>query len=123
MKLEIAMINQDLPRSHVIKSKAKVLNNFFGKKAIERGVQGYHQSIRGVVTFIFNSYFTLTTNESFPTTIRVKRSGDGIWIRSKLHVITFTFLLPDFPCAKSTDGNVLLAISRGLKISSVYRMH
>ena len=110
---EIAMINQDLPRSHVIKSKAKELNSFFDIKAIERGVQGYQQSIRGVLTFILNYYFKLMTNESFPTTIRVKLSGDGTWIGSKLHVVNFTFTLPDFPCAKSADGNVLLAIFKG----------
>ena len=43
------MINEDLPRSHVIKSKAKELNSFFDIKAVERGVEGYQQSIRGVV--------------------------------------------------------------------------
>ena len=110
---EIAMLNQDLPRSHVIKSKAKELNSLFDIKAIERGVEGYQQSIRGVLTLILEHYLKLMTNESFPTTIRVKLSGDGTWIGSKLHVINFTFTLPDFPCAKSADGNVLLAIFKG----------
>ena len=53
------------------------------------------------------------TNESVPTTIRVKLSGDGTWIGNKLYVINFTFTLPDFPCAKSADGNILLAIFKG----------
>ena len=110
---EIAMINEDLPRSHVIKSKAKELNSFFDIKAVERGVEGYQQSIRGVLTLILDHYHKLMTNESFQTTIRVKLSGDGTWIGNKLHVINFTFTLPDFPCAKSADGNVLLAIFKG----------
>ena len=53
------------------------------------------------------------TSELFLTTIRVKHSGDGTWIGSKLHVINFTFKLPDFPCTKSADGSVLLAIFKG----------
>ena len=110
---EIAILNQVLPHSHVIKSKAKDLNSLFDIKAIERGVEGYQQYSRGVLPLLLEHYLKLMTNESFPTTIRVKLSCDGTWIGSKLHVIDFTFTLPDFPCANSADGNVLLAISKG----------
>ena len=69
---EIAVINEELPRSHVIKSKAKELNSFLDIKAVQRGVEGYQQSIRGVLTLILDHYHKRMTNESFPTTIRVK---------------------------------------------------
>ena len=110
---EIAMIREDLPRSPVIKAKGKELSSSFDTKAVERGVEGYHQSIRGVLTLLLDHFRQPMTNESFPATNRVKLSGDGTWIGNKLHAINFTFTLPDFPCAKSADGNVHLAIFKG----------
>ena len=56
------MINEDLPRSHVIKPKAKELTSFFDIKAVERGVEGYHQSIRGVLTVVLDHYHKCMTN-------------------------------------------------------------
>ena len=44
---EIAMINEDLPRSHVIKSKAKELNSFFDIKAVERGLKDTNNLLEG----------------------------------------------------------------------------
>ena len=93
------MLNQDLPCSHVIKSKAKELNSFYDIEAIERGVEGYQQPVRGVLT--------LSLSE-----LPSKLSGDGTWIRSRLHVINLTFTLPNLPCAKSADGNVLSNFQR-----------
>ena len=39
----------------------------------------------------------LCVNFASPEALRVKLSGDGTWLGSKLHAINFTFNFPDFP--------------------------
>ena len=50
--------------------------------------------------------------------ITVKLSGDGTWVRKRLHVVNFTFTIPDEgPMAYSSEGNHVLAI---LKVPESY---
>ena len=50
--------------------------------------------------------------------IRVKLSGDGTWVGNRLHVVNFTFTIPDEgPMAYSSEGNHVLAI---LKVPESY---
>ena len=107
---EMSMIfDKSLPRSHILKKKVKDLNNSFNIKPMEGSVEGFEQSIKEVLPQIILGHLE---NENFtvPEVIRVKMSGDGTWLGSKLHVINFTFTLPDFPDAKASSGNTLLAI-------------
>ena len=50
--------------------------------------------------------------------IRVKLSGDGTWVGKRLHVVNFTFTIPDEgPMAYSSEGNHVLPI---LKVPESY---
>jgi len=109
---ELSMINKKLPRSHLIKAKLNQLNSSFHIKPIGRGVQGFQQSIKTILPNIIASYIRKNSFQVMEL-VKVKLSGDGTWVGNKLHLISITFTLPDFPNAKSSDGNTLLAIFKG----------
>ena len=50
---------------------------------------------------------------TIPEKIRIKLSGDGTWLGKRIHVVSFSFTLPDFPDAASAHGNNLIAIFHG----------
>ena len=104
---DLSMINTSLPRSYLLKKKSKLLNESFNIKPIGRGIEGFQQSFKEVLEQVLLAHTSVT--EITPI-IRIKLSGDGTWLGSKLHVINFTFTLPDFPNAKAASGNFLLAI-------------
>eukprot|EP00112_Aurelia_sp_Birch-Aquarium-sp1_P017926 Seg4207.1 transcript_id=Seg4207.1/GoldUCD/mRNA.D3Y31 product="hypothetical protein" protein_id=Seg4207.1/GoldUCD/D3Y31 len=107
---EMAMIfDKSLPRSHVQKKKIKDLNNSFNIKPMEGSIEWFEPSIKELLPYVILGQLE-NENFSVPEVVRVKLSGDGTWLGSKLHVINFTFTLPDFPDAKASSRNTLLAI-------------
>ena len=106
---ELSMLNRKLPRSHIMKSKINELNNSFDIRPIGKGVKGFQQSIKTILPIAVASYMK---NKLFdiPRVIRVKLSGDGTWVGNKLHLISMTFTTPDLPNARSSEGNIPLAL-------------
>ena len=107
---ELSMIlNESMPRSYIVKKRIKELIESFNIKPMDGSISGFEQSVKELLPQVILRQFD---NENFdiPEVIRIKLSGDGTWLGSKLHVIIFTFTLPDFPDAKSSSGNTLLAI-------------
>ena len=106
---ELSMIlNKCMPRSYLIKRKIQDMNSSFNIKPIGSNIEGFEQSIKELLPQVIEQL--QHTNATVPEIIKVKLSGDGTWLGSKLHVINFTFTLPDFPNAKASSGNTLLAI-------------
>ena len=54
-----------------------------------------------------------TEKVPIPEKIKIKLSGNGAWLGKRIHVVSFTFTLPDCPDAASAHGNNLIAIFRG----------
>ena len=107
---ELSMIlNESMRRSYIVKKRIKEVNDSFNIKPMDGRISGFEQSVKELLPQVILRQFD---NENFaiPEVIRVKLSGDGTWLGSKLHVINFTFTLSDFPDAKSSSGNTLLAI-------------
>ena len=103
---ELSIINKALPRSYLLKNKSRELNKSFNIKPIGRGIEGFQQSVKEVLEYVLLAHSLETQTLE---TIKIKLSGDGTWLGNRLHVITFTFTLPDFQNAKAASGKFLLA--------------
>ena len=108
---ELAMVCKKLPRRHWLQSSINQLNSCYQINPVPGDLIGFQQSIGHLLDIVLKRHAA----EKFPIPdkIRIKLSGDGTWLGKRIHVVNFTFTLPDFPDAASAHGNNLIAIFRG----------
>ena len=108
---ELAMVCKNLPRRHQLQSSNNQLNSSYSIYPIPGKLIGFHQSICHLLDMAKKRHAA----EKFPIPdkIKFKLPGDWIWLGKRIHVVNFTFTLPDFLDAASAHGNNLIAIFRG----------
>ena len=111
---ELSMIFRDLPRSSQIKGKVKDLNERWQIKPTPNGTIGVQQPLKPLLSQKIEHCISSSPEEApfhVSKTIRVKLTGDGTNIGSKLHVVNFCFsILDESNAAMSAYGNYPLCI-------------
>ena len=113
---ELSMVCKDMPRSWKLKDVVQKLNSKSEIKPTP-GYTGVQQSLRTRLTRRIECLIETVPIHSTDHVLRVKLSGDGTKIGKNLHVINFTFVLPDEEQSLSAAGNHTIAI---LKIPEAY---
>ena len=108
---ELAIVCKNLPRKHQLQSTINQLNSSYYINTIPGDMIGFQQSICHMLDMVLKRHDA--EELTIPEKIRIRLSGDGTWLRKRIHVVSFSFTLPDFPDAASAHGNNLIAIFRG----------
>ena len=108
---ELAIMCKNLPRRHQLQSSINQPNSSYNIYPISGKLIGFQQSICHLLDMVL--YRHAAEKFPIPEKIKIKLSGDGTWLGKRIHIVSFTFTLPDFPDAASAHGNNLIAIFRG----------
>ena len=117
---ELSMITPGLPSSSTIKKLATSMNSKFNISPCPNGIIGVQQSLRLRIAYHIKSLLEKTKEnaDQFPSTIRVKLTGNGTRIARGLNIVNFAFtILEEGAKAQSVAGNHILAI---MKVSESY---
>ncbi len=107
---DIAKLTKDAPRLHNIKQKIHDLNGSFNLKATPGG-QGVQFDLKSRVA---EQVQRLINDKDFnEEKVRIKFSGDGFLIGRKVHLVNFSFTLPQESNCQSPSGNYGIAIFAG----------
>ena len=110
-----------MPKYYKLKRRIQELNKLWNIQPTPSGTIGVQQSLENCLRLCLLRLLKVAPQDAtFRHTkqIRVKLSGDGTWVGKRLHVVNFTFTIPDEgPMAYSSEGNHVLAI---LKVPESY---
>ena len=111
---ELSMLNPSLPRTNQLCKHTKELNQQWKIDAAPGDKKGVQQSLSSRLTERVK-ILVRTANSDSPfrhtKTVRVKLTGDGTYLGSKIHVVTFGFtVLDEGDIAKSANGYHLLCL-------------
>ena len=116
---ELSLLASDLPKSYQVKKLAQILNSEFEIKPAPNKILGVQQSLRVRLTSCLNRLVEKAAMDgiNFPTTIKVKLTGDGTRIARGYSIVNFAFTILEDGRAQSALGNHVIAI---LKIEENY---
>ena len=118
---EMASICKSMPKHYKLKRRIQELNKLWNIQPTPSGTIGVQQSLENRLRLRLLRLLKVAPRDAIfrhTKQIRVKLSGDGTWVGKRLHVVNFTFTIPDEgPMAYSSDGNHVLAI---LKVPESY---
>lgn len=115
--IELAKIEQHLPRLYQVKKRVSELNAAYEVTSLANGVIGVQQSLasRLTATILHAKQVCMHTPPEqllFENNIvKVKLSGDGTNVGKRLHIINFTFTLLDVSPG-SYEGNHILLMAK-----------
>ena len=111
---ELSMLNPSLPRTNQLNKHTKELNQQWKIDATPGDKKGVQQSLSSRLTERVKVLVCTTSSDSQfqqTKTVRVKLTGDGTYLGSKIHVVTFGFtVLDEGDIAKSANGYHLLCL-------------
>jgi hypothetical protein len=112
---EISMLNEHLPRSCKITKETKQINDQWEISPIPGDCTGAEQSLKQRLSERIRNLIRVDESSSIKQShkVRVKLTGDGTYIGTRQHIVTFGFtLLDEGASARSPNGNYTVCIFR-----------